>query len=82
MKSRKYFLLLLSIIVVLFYLFPFYIVVVNAFKTPMETAGNALAFPAGIFTRRTTGSITLPRTGKTWSSLSPILRTEERRKAE
>ena len=50
MKSRKYFLLLLSIIVVLFYLFPFYIVVVNAFKTPMETAGNALAFPAGIFT--------------------------------
>ncbi len=50
MKSRKYFLLLLSIIVVLFYLFPFYIVVVNAFKTPMETAGNALAFPTGIFT--------------------------------
>lgn len=50
MKSRKYVLLLLSIIVVLFYLFPFYIVVVNAFKTPMETAGNALAFPARLIT--------------------------------
>lgn len=49
-KAGKYFLLLLSIIVVVLYLFPFYIVVVNAFKTPMETAGNALAFPTGLIT--------------------------------
>lgn len=45
-QVRKYLLLAVSLIVVLIYLFPFYIVVVNAFKTSLETAENALAMPA------------------------------------
>ena len=42
---QKWGLPLLSAIILIIYLFPFYIVVVNAFKTALETAENAMAFP-------------------------------------
>ena len=44
-KIVKVLLTILAAIIVILYLIPFYIVVVNAFKTSLETAENALAFP-------------------------------------
>lgn len=44
-KREKQILILLSIIIIVIYLFPFYICVVNAFKTPLETAESAVALP-------------------------------------
>ena len=50
MKLKKSFfekwgLPLLSAIILIIYLFPFYIVVVNAFKTALLTAENDMVFP-------------------------------------
>ena len=44
-EGERLILIALSILIVVIYLFPFYIVVVNAFKTSLETAENAVALP-------------------------------------
>lgn len=44
-KAERIFLVVLAVLVVMIFLFPFYIIIVNALKTPLETAENVLALP-------------------------------------
>lgn len=41
-------LILLAVVVMMIFMFPFYVVVVNAFKTPIETAASAISLPSAL----------------------------------
>lgn len=47
-RTEKGIIALLSILVLVLFLFPFYIALVQSFKTPLETAYNALALPQAL----------------------------------